>query len=35
MDGGALDIEWRASDNHVYLSGPATFVYEGDIDLPD
>ena len=35
MDGGALDIEWRARDNHVYLSGPATFVYEGDIDLPD
>ena len=35
MDGGALDIEWRASDNHVYLSGPATFVYEGDIDLPE
>lgn len=35
MDGGTLDIEWRASDNHVYLSGPATFVYEGDIDLPD
>lgn len=34
MDGGALDLEWRASDNHVYLSGPATFVYEGDIDLP-
>ncbi len=35
MDGGTLDIEWRASDNHVYLSGPATFVYEGDINLPD
>ena len=35
MDGGALDIEWRASNNHVYLSGPATFVYEGDIDLPE
>lgn len=35
MDGGTLDIEWLASDNHVYLSGPATFVYEGDIDLPD
>lgn len=34
MDGGTLDIEWRASDNHVYLSGPATFVYEGDINLP-
>ena len=35
MDGGTLDIEWRASDNHVYLSGPATFGDEGDINLPD
>ena len=35
MDGGTLDIEWRACDDHVYLTGPATFVYEGDIDLPD
>ncbi len=34
MDGGTLEIEWSASDNHVYLSGPATFVYEGDINLP-
>ena len=35
MDGGTLDIEWRARDNHVYLTGPATIVYEGDIALPD
>jgi len=34
MDGGTLDIEWRESDGHVYLTGPATIVYEGDIDLP-
>ena len=34
MDGGALDIEWREHDNHVYLTGPATLVYEGDIPLP-
>lgn len=32
MDGGTLDIEWSAADNHVYLTGPATIVYEGDID---
>ncbi|MDO4993367.1 MAG: diaminopimelate epimerase [Bacteroidales bacterium] len=32
MDGGTLDIEWR-DDNHVYLTGPATFVFEGDIDI--
>lgn len=34
MDGGTLDIEWREDDNHVYLTGPATLVYEGDIPLP-
>ena len=35
MDGGTLDIDWRASDGHVYLTGPATLVYEGDIILQD
>ena len=32
MDGGALDIEWRQTDGHVYLTGPATMVYEGEIE---
>ena len=31
MDGGALDIEWRETDNHVYMTGPAEFVFEGEI----
>ena len=31
MDGGSLDIEWRESDNHVYMTGPAEFVFEGEI----
>ena len=34
MDGGALHIEWRETDNHVYMTGPATFVFEGKIDIP-
>ena len=33
MDGGTLDIEWREADNHVYMTGPAEFVFEGEIDL--
>ena len=33
MDGGTLSIEWRESDNHVYLSGPAEFVFDGEINL--
>ena len=35
MDGGNLNIEWRESDNHIYMSGPATLAFEGDIDLPE
>jgi len=34
LDGGALDIEWRESDNHILMTGPATLSYRGDIDLP-
>ena len=29
MDGGELEIEWRESDNHVYMTGPAEFVFDG------
>jgi len=32
MDGGTLHIEWRESDNHVYMTGPATFVFDGTIE---
>ena len=34
MDGGSAYVDWRESDNHIYLKGPATTVFEGDIDLP-
>jgi diaminopimelate epimerase len=29
--GGELTIEWNAEDNHVYLTGGATTVFEGEI----
>ena len=32
MDGGTLDIEWSEADSHVYMTGPAEFVFEGEID---
>ena len=35
MDGGTLHIEWREADNHVYLSGPAAFAFEGEVALPE
>lgn len=33
MDGGTLTIEWREADNHVYMTGPAEFVFDGEIEL--
>ncbi len=27
--GGILDVEWNATDNHVYMTGPAKTVFEG------
>ena len=32
MDGGTLSIEWSEADNHVYMTGPATFVFDGEVD---
>lgn len=29
LPGGELEIEWRASNNHVYMTGDAIIVYEG------
>ena len=34
MDGGTLHIEWRESDNHVYMTGPAEFVFDGEVEMP-
>ena len=30
LPGGKLQIEWNPMDNHVYMTGPATFVYDGE-----
>lgn len=34
MDGGTLLIEWNVDDEHVYMTGPAEFVFDGEIALP-
>lgn len=44
MDGGTLNIEWCEADrstegrffqkNHIYMTGPAAFVFEGEITVP-
>ena len=35
MDGGTLEIEWKANNNHIYMTGPAAFAFEGEIELPE
>ena len=27
--GGVLELEWNEKDNHIYMTGPAQFVYDG------
>ena len=31
LPGGDLDIEWSRADNHVYMTGSATDVFEGEV----
>ena len=33
LTGGDLEIEWRESDNHVYMTGPAVTVFSGEIEI--
>lgn len=30
LKGGTLKVKWRAKDNHVFQTGPAAFVFEGE-----
>ena len=32
LNGGDLEIEWRAADNHVFMTGPAEEVFSGEIE---
>jgi len=33
--GGLLTIGWAGGDSHVMMTGPATTVFQGEIDVPD
>lgn len=35
MDGGILEVEWDKTTNHVFMTGPAAFAFEGEIELPE
>ena len=32
LPGGDLLIRWDASDNHIYMTGPAKLVFKGHIE---
>lgn len=34
LDGGVLDNEWDEATGHVFMTGPATHVFDGEYDLP-
>ena len=33
LTGGSLDIRWDRKENLVYMTGPATTVFEGEIEI--
>ena len=33
LNGGDLEIEWNAADNHVFMTGPAEEVFTGEIEV--
>jgi len=33
LDGGELDIAWRAADSHVLMTGPTAHAFQGSTDL--
>jgi diaminopimelate epimerase len=33
LDGGELDFEWRESDDHILMTGPVSYVFDGAIKL--
>ena len=33
LRGGDLEIEWRASDNRVFMTGPATIAFTGEVEV--
>lgn len=35
MDGGSVVIEWDETTNHIFMTGPAAIVFDGEITLED
>lgn len=35
MDGGTVTIEWEETSGHIFMTGPATKVFDGEIEVGD
>ncbi len=33
LKGGTLKVHWNEQDNHVFMTGPGEFVFDGEIDI--
>ncbi len=33
LDGGDLHLEWRESDDHILMTGPVAYVFDGELSL--
>jgi diaminopimelate epimerase len=33
LDGGVLNIQWRAGDDHILMTGPSSLSFAGEVDL--
>ena len=33
LNGGILKVDWNKKDNHVFMTGPAEYVYDGEIKI--
>lgn len=33
VSGGEIKIEWNEEDNHIYMTGPATLVFTGEVEI--
>lgn len=35
LNGGALEVDWREADGHVFMTGPAEEVFRGEIEIDE
>jgi diaminopimelate epimerase len=33
LDGGTLIVEWQGEGSHIFMTGPASLSFRGDVDI--